>query len=126
MILRVREHVDCAATSEQGSNNWVVDGTLTATGKPLLAYDPHRALQTPSLRRTIHLVAPGWNVIGAGEPALPGIAIGHNEHIAFGFTITGIDQQDLYVEKMNPKNPDRVLVSDAWKRVDDRAAERWR
>lgn len=102
----------------QGSNNWVVDGMRTASGKPLLASDPHRTLEVPSLRKTVHLVAPGWNVMGAGEPALPGIALGHNEQIAFGFTITGTDQQDLYVEKMNPKNPDEYWHQGAWKAVE--------
>ncbi len=101
----------------QGSNNWVVDGMRTASGKPLLASDPHRALEVPSLRKTVHLVAPGWNVMGAGEPALPGIALGHNENIAFGFTITGTDQQDLYVEKLNPKNSDEYWYQGAWKAV---------
>ena len=65
--------------AEQGSNNWVVDGSMTATGKPILANDPHRPIQLPSLRKTVHLVAPGWNAFGAGEPALPGIALGHND-----------------------------------------------
>lgn len=101
----------------QGSNNWVADGMRTASGKPLLASDPHRALAVPSLRKTVHLVAPGWNVIGAGEPALPGIALGHYENIAFGFTITGTDRQDLYVEKMNPKNSDEHWYQRAWKAV---------
>ncbi|MGH9647572.1 MAG: penicillin acylase family protein, partial [Bryobacteraceae bacterium] len=100
---------------EQGSNDWVVDGTMTVTGKPLLANDPHRHVQIPSLRKTVHLVAPGWNVIGAGEPALPGVALGHNENIAFGFTIVGIDQQDLYVEKLNPDNPDEYRFGGEWK-----------
>ncbi len=107
-----------AFSTEQGSNNWVVDGTLTATGKPLLANDPHRPVQIPSLRKTVHLVAPGWNAIGAGEPALPGIALGHNERIGFGFTIVGIDQQDLYVEKVNPENPDEYRYRDAWKKFE--------
>jgi penicillin G amidase len=98
---------------EQGSNNWVVDGSLTASGKPLLANDPHRPIQLPSLRKTVHLVAPGWNVIGAGEPALPGVALGHNENVAFGFTIVGIDQQDLFVEKLNPANPNEYLYKGA-------------
>jgi penicillin amidase len=100
---------------EQGSNNWVVDGTLSVTGKPLLANDPHRSIEVPSLRKTVHLVAPGWNAIGAGEPALPGIALGHNDEIAFGFTIVGIDQQDLYVEKLNPDNPAQYLYRGEWK-----------
>ncbi|MFL6466086.1 MAG: penicillin acylase family protein [Bryobacteraceae bacterium] len=101
---------------QQGSNNWVIDGTLSQTGKPILANDPHRAIQLPSLRKTVHLVAPGWNVIGAGEPALPGIALGHNEDVAFGFTIVGIDQQDLYVEKLNPDNPTEYLWKGTWKK----------
>ena len=86
----------------EGSNDWVVSGARTATGKPILANDPHRALSLPSLRYMAHLVAPGWNVIGAGEPALPGVAVGHNERIAFGFTIVGMDQQDVYVERIAP------------------------
>jgi len=97
-----------------GSNNWVVDGTLSATGKPLLASDPHRTLSIPSLRKTVHLVAPGWNVIGAGEPALPGVALGHNEEIGFGFTIVGIDQQDLYLERLNPQNLNQYRYRDQW------------
>ena len=100
---------------EQGSNDWVIDGTMSATGKPLLANDPHRPVLLPSLRKTVHLVAPGWNVIGAGEPALPGIAVGHNETVAFGFTIVGTDQEDLYVEKINPSNPNQYLYKGAWK-----------
>jgi penicillin amidase len=103
---------------EQGSNNWVVDGTMTHTGKPLLANDPHRPVMLPSLRKTWHLVAPGLNVFGAGEPALPGIAVGHNEWIAWGFTIVGIDQQDLYVEKLNPQNPDEYRYRGAWRPVE--------
>src|SRR5207248_2831731 len=103
---------------EQGSNNWVVDGAMSVTGKPLLANDPHRPVQIPSLRKTVHLVAPGWNAIGAGEPALPGIALGHNEHIGFGFTIVGIDQQDLYVEKQNPANASEYRYRGAWKKVE--------
>ena len=105
-------------TTEQGSNNWVVDGTLTATGRPMLANDPHRPVQLPSLRKTVHLVAPGWNAIGAGEPALPGIALGHNETIAFGFTIVGIDQQDLYVETVNPANSGEYRYRGAWKKFE--------
>ena len=82
----------------EGSNNWVVSGAKTASGKPLLANDPHRAVQNPALRYLTHLVGPGWNVIGAGEPGVPGVAAGHNERVAFGFTIVGMDQQDIYVE----------------------------
>ncbi|HEU0140998.1 MAG TPA: penicillin acylase family protein [Bryobacteraceae bacterium] len=104
--------------AEEGSNNWAVDGTLTKTGKPLMASDPHRPLQIPSLRKTVHLVGPGWNAIGAGEPALPGIALGHNEHIAWGFTIAGIDQADLYVEELNPANAGEYRYKGAWRKFD--------
>jgi penicillin amidase len=97
-----------------GSNNWVIDGTMSATGKPILANDPHRTIAMPSLRYLVHLVGPGWNVIGAGEPALPGVAAGHNERVGFGFTIVGIDQQDLYVEEVNPANPNEYRYRGKW------------
>jgi penicillin amidase len=97
-----------------GSNNWVIDGTMSATGKPILANDPHRTIALPSLRYLVHLVGPGWNVIGAGEPALPGVAAGHNERVGFGFTIVGIDQQDLYVEEVNPENPNEYRYLGKW------------
>lgn len=80
-----------------GSNNWAVTGARTKSGRPILANDPHRGHAVPSLRYAAHLIAPGLNVIGAGEPALPGISIGHNERIAFGLTIFSIDQEDLMV-----------------------------
>ena len=99
----------------EGSNNWTISGALTASGKPLLANDPHRVLALPSLRYMVHLVAPGWNVIGAGEPSLPGVALGHNEHIAWGFTIFGLDQQDLYIEELNPDNPLEYRTEAGWK-----------
>ena len=89
----------------EGSNNWVVSGRKTSSGKPILANDPHRAITNPAVRYVTHLVGPGWNVIGAGEPASPGVAIGHNERIAFGLTIVGMDQQDVYVERVGPCAP---------------------
>ncbi|MBL8827346.1 MAG: penicillin acylase family protein [Planctomycetaceae bacterium] len=97
-----------------GSNNWAVTGTKSASGKPLLASDPHRALTLPSLRYLVHLHAPGWNVIGGGEPGLPGVAIGHNGHVAWGMTIAGTDQADLYVEQLNPADPRQYKVGDSW------------
>lgn len=102
------------AQAGQGSNNWTVSGKLTATGKPLLANDPHRIVAEPSLRYIVHLVAPGWNVIGATEPALPGVAAGHNERIAWGFTIFGLDQQDLYLEEKNPANAREYRTEKGW------------
>jgi penicillin G amidase len=97
-----------------GSNNWVVSGALTSNGLPLMANDPHRALAAPSLRYWAHLVAPGWNVIGAGEPALPGVSIGHNEHGAWGLTIFSNDSEDLYVYETNPANPNEYRYAGRW------------
>src|SRR5580692_2528032 len=104
-------------TPVQGSNNWTVSGSLSATGKPLLANDPHRVIAEPSLRYIVHLVAPGWNVIGAGEPGLPGVAVGHNEKIAWGFTIFGLDQQDLYLARLKPTDSDQYETERGWERL---------
>jgi penicillin amidase len=101
-------------TPLQGSNNWTISGSMTATGKPFLANDPHRVIAEPSLRYIVHLVAPGWNVIGAGEPGLPGVAVGHNEKIAWGFTIFGLDQQDLYLAQLNPADPEQYKTERGW------------
>jgi penicillin amidase len=98
----------------QGSNNWVLAPGRTTTGRPLLANDPHRALSVPSLRYLAHLSAPGLDVIGAGEPALPGISIGHNGQIAFGLTIFAIDQEDLYVYQTNPDDPLEYRYQGRW------------
>jgi penicillin amidase len=97
-----------------GSNNWVVAGSRTATGRPILANDPHRAHGVPSLRYIVHLNAPGMSVIGAGEPALPGVSIGHNGKIAFGLTIFAIDQEDLYVYELNPSNLNQYKFRNGW------------
>ncbi len=97
-----------------GSNNWVVGGKLTASGYPLLANDPHRAQGAPSLRYWVHLVAPGWDVLGGGEPSLPGISIGHNQYGAWGLTIFGTDTEDLYVYDTNPENPSQYKYRGAW------------
>ncbi len=80
----------------EGSNNWTISGSRTATGRPILANDPHRPVGAPSLRYIAHLDAPGLSIIGAGEPALPGVSLGHNGTTAFGITIFYIDQEDLY------------------------------
>jgi len=101
-------------TTSVGSNNWTISGKLTSTGKPILANDPHRVVAIPSLRYLVHLVAPGWDVIGSGEPALPGVAIGHNQRIAWGLTIFPVDQQDLYIEELNPANPLQYKRNGSW------------
>ena len=99
---------------DSGSNAWALSGARSATGAPLLANDPHRALENPSLRYLVHLTAPGWNVIGATSPWLPGVAIGHNERIAWGMTAFDADTEDIYVEKMNPSNAHQVEASGKW------------
>ena len=97
-----------------GSNNWVVAGSRTFSTRPILANDPHRVIAAPSLRYWVHLNAPGWNVIGGGEPILPGVSIGHNEHGAWGLTIYGQDAEDLYVYDTNPANPNEYRYRGAW------------
>lgn len=97
-----------------GSNNWVLAADRTATGRPILANDPHRAVTLPSLRYLSHLVAPAFDVIGAGEPALPGVSVGHNGRIAFGLTIFAVDQEDLYVYQTRPGAPREYRYRDQW------------
>lgn len=97
-----------------GSNNWVVAGSRTQSTFPIMANDPHRAIAAPSLRYWVHLVAPGWNVIGGGEPSLPGASIGHNEHGAWGLTIFGNDGEDLYVYDTNPANAREYRYQGRW------------
>jgi penicillin amidase len=96
---------DAPAPDRWESNNWVVAGSRTASGKPIVANDPHRTIATPSLRYLVHLTAPGWDVIGGGEPAIPGVAIGHNRAGAWGLTIFGLDAEDLYVYRTESSAP---------------------
>ncbi|MCY0150412.1 penicillin acylase family protein [Hoeflea sp. G2-23] len=100
-----------------GSNNWAITAARTTTGRPILASDPHRTLSLPSLRYVSHLNAPGLDVIGAGEPAVPGIAIGHNQTSAFCFTIHVADQSDLYIYELHPDDPELYRFEDRWERM---------
>lgn len=97
-----------------GSNNWVISGDRTTSGFPYMASDPHRAITLPSLRYIVHLNAPGWNVIGGGEPVIPGVSIGHNDHGAWGLTIFETDAEDLYVYELNPENLDQYKYKGKW------------
>ncbi len=113
-----RQLVDAMnAESSEGSNNWVIAPARTATGRPILANDPHRQLGVPSLRYVVGLSAPGLDIIGAGEPALPGIALGHNDDIAFGITIFWIDQEDLYVYELKNGDPDSYRYGSGWEKM---------
>ena len=100
-----------------GSNNWVVSGAKTETGKPLLADDPHLGLATPSVWYQMHLEAPTVNVSGVIFAGIPGIILGHNENVAWGVTNTGPDVQDLYIEKRNPKNENEFAYKDKWEKA---------
>jgi penicillin amidase len=97
-----------------GSNNWVVDGSHTASGKPLLANDTHLALGVPDIWYLIHLTVGDWDAEGFTLPGAPGIVIGHNKSIAWGFTNNGADVQDLYAETFNPANALEYRINGQW------------
>jgi penicillin amidase len=103
-----------------GSNNWVVSGARTVSGKPMLANDPHLGLNAPSLWYFAQLTAPGLSTIGATLPGTPGIVLGRNDRIAWGFTNTGPDVQDLYLEKIDPANPDQYAAPEGQLKFDSR------
>jgi penicillin amidase len=103
-----------------GSNNWVLGGARSKTGRPLLANDPHLGLSAPSLWYLAHVSAPGLNAIGATLPGIPGIVLGHNDRIAWAFTNTGPDVQDLYIEEISESDPARYRTPDGWAAFDTR------
>ena len=118
MALSARMNEEQISLNEEkqviGSNNWVVSGALSESGFPMLANDPHRAMSAPSLRYITHLVSPGWNVIGGGEPTIPGVSIGHNEYGAWGLTIHATDAEDMYVYELNPSNLMQYKYEGKW------------
>jgi penicillin amidase len=101
-----------------GSNNWVVAGTHSTTGSPLLANDPHLKLSVPALWYFARLEAPGIKVAGATMPGLPLMVLGQSEHLAWGFTNTGPDVQDLYLERLHPADDNQAQTADGgWARL---------
>ncbi|NNK20365.1 MAG: penicillin acylase family protein [Flavobacteriaceae bacterium] len=112
------EKVDVYDSLSIGSNNWVLSESMTTDGHTLMANDPHRTIAVPSLRYMTHLVAPGWNVIGGGEPEIPGISIGHNEHGAWGLTVFRTDGEDLYVYDLNPENLNEYRYQGKWEAME--------
>lgn len=105
------------------SNNWVVSGKRTVSGKPLLANDPHLSPSAPSIWHMVQLSAPGVRVAGVTFPGLPGVVIGHNDRIAWGFTVIPTDVQDLYLEKFDAANPRRYLTPSGWREAEIRHEE---
>lgn len=101
-----------------GSNNWVVSGEKTASGKPLLANDPHLGLGTPPIWYETHLNSPDFHVSGVIFAGVPGIIVGRNDSIAWGVTNVGPDVQDLYIEKRNPDNPTEFQYNDQWEEAE--------
>lgn len=92
-----------------GSNNWVVDGSRTETGKPLLANDPHLSYSTPAIWYMVHLELNGKNIVGVSLPAFPGVILGRNDNAAWGFTNTAPDVQDMFMERLGD-NPNQYLT----------------
>ena len=97
-----------------GSNNWVISGHKMKDGNTYMANDPHRKIAVPSLRYMVHLNAPGWNVIGGGEPEIPGISIGHNTFGTWGLTVFSTDGEDLFIYDINPNNHQQYLYNNEW------------
>jgi penicillin G amidase len=101
-----------------GGIAWAFAGNRTVTREPLLAAAPHRTFDNPSSRYLVHLTAPGWNVIGATSPWLPGVAIGHNDQVAWAMAPLGADVQDITIERLHPEDPHRVSRNGQWAAVD--------
>ena len=94
------------------SNEWVIGGSRTVSGKPILANDPHLGLEAPILWYLARIVTPQGSIKGATVPGLPIVLLGQNDHLAWGFTTTGSDVQDLFVETIDPRNADHYLTPD--------------
>lgn len=113
------------AVEGAGSNNWVVDGSRSETGTPLLANDPHLKLSAPALWYLARLHAPGLEVAGATMPGLPVVVLGQNKHIAWGYTNTNPDVQDLYLERIDPRDPSRYQVPESTSETTVGGGQRW-
>jgi penicillin G amidase len=114
MAAAALDRIGLYAEALAASNNWVVSGKRTVSGKPLLSNDPHLPATAPSIWYMVHLSAPGLRVAGISSAGLPGVIIGHNDRIAWGFTNVGPDVQDLYIEKFDPDNPKRYQTPSGW------------
>ena len=113
------EAVNWLKETDAGSNNWVVGGGRTASGKPLLAGDPHRALDTPNVYYQNHISCPEFDVVGFTFPGVPGFPhFGHNAYVAWGITHAGADYQDLYIERFDKDDPALYEFQGQWKRAE--------
>lgn len=117
-VTETLERVAGISPHNPGSNNWAVSGAHTATGKPLLANDPHLAFSVPSIWYECHLTAPGLNAAGATIPGVPGVAIGHNDHMAWGITAAMLVQTEAYIEEVDPENRLRYRTEAGWAEMD--------
>lgn len=97
-----------------GSNGWAITGAKSTTGKPIHCTDPHLAPSTPAIWYMMHLVCGDYQVYGVGPASLPMILIGHNARISWGFTVSNVDAEDLFIEKMNPQNPTQYQYKGKW------------
>jgi len=105
------EHKNASPYMAKGesSNGWVVAGSRSASGKPILANDPHMPHTMPGVVYLVHMMGDGYDTIGGSIPGTPAIFFGHNRHIAWGATTTNADTQDIYIEKLDPNDPSRYM-----------------
>ena len=120
---RTLARVGLYAEARAASNNFVVSGARTKSGRPMLENDPHLSASAPSIWYMTHLSAPGLRVAGVTVPGAPGVIVGHNERVAWGVTNLGADVQDVYVEKFDPQNPRRYQTPQGWRDAEVRREE---
>ena len=109
------------ASADSGSNNWVLDGSRTATGRPLLAGDPHRPLDTPNVYHQNHMACPDFDAMGLSFPGCPGFPhFGHNARVAWCVTHAQADYQDLYIERFNEASPPLYESEGRWEKAEVR------
>lgn len=122
LLERLQAAAPLSGVEGRGSNNWAVAASLSSSGQPLLANDPHLGLQTPSLWYLARLQAPGLRAAGGTLPGLPWVVLGQNERLAWGFTNTGPDTQDLYLEELRETadGATEVRTPDGWQRAEER------
>ncbi|MGD0626723.1 MAG: penicillin acylase family protein [Thermodesulfobacteriota bacterium] len=115
-IMRLVERLTAFSVAS-ASNNWVISGKKSVTGKPILANDPHLGLTNPSFWWEVHMVCPTIDVSGFAVPGMAGVASGHNLHVAWGITNVMVDDVDFYIEKINPENPRQYWYKDHWEEM---------